>query len=368
MKIIYISNSIIPSKTANSIHVMKMCQAFSNNGHDVTLLALILQDINKKYLFEYYGVKKNFNLLGLQFQKFKFGKLFNYAYKIYDYLKRTNFDLAYGRFLHGCFIACVVLNKKTFFETHSPYEMLCWYEKKLLGIMIKNKNFQKLVVISESLKNMYIATNIISHEKIIVAHDGADEQSDFEGILDKSDKLRVGYFGHLYKGRGIDLIIKLSNLLPDVEFHIVGGDDNHINFWKSQTQNHNLIFHGFVEPKVVYKYRNSCDALLAPYQEEVTVSGDKGNTSAYMSPLKVFEYMSSKKPIICSNLPVLKEILNETNSILVELNDLNGWINSINKIKSDTSFMKLISKNSYQTFIAEFTWDKRVKRIMKKYI
>ena len=39
MKILYISNSIIPSKTANSINVMKMCQAFSENDHEVTLLA-----------------------------------------------------------------------------------------------------------------------------------------------------------------------------------------------------------------------------------------------------------------------------------------------------------------------------------------
>mgnify|MGYP001195289087 FL=1 len=46
MKILYISNSIIPSRTANSIHVMKMCQAFADNGHEVILLA---PDKKKKY-------------------------------------------------------------------------------------------------------------------------------------------------------------------------------------------------------------------------------------------------------------------------------------------------------------------------------
>ena len=39
MKIVYISSSTIPSRAANSIHVMKMCQAFANNGYDVVLLA-----------------------------------------------------------------------------------------------------------------------------------------------------------------------------------------------------------------------------------------------------------------------------------------------------------------------------------------
>jgi len=46
MKILYISKSIIPSRSANSIHVMKMCQAFSDNGHEVVLLT---PDLKKNY-------------------------------------------------------------------------------------------------------------------------------------------------------------------------------------------------------------------------------------------------------------------------------------------------------------------------------
>ena len=46
MRILYISKSIIPSRSANSIHVMKMCQAFSDNGHEVVLIVL---DIKNKY-------------------------------------------------------------------------------------------------------------------------------------------------------------------------------------------------------------------------------------------------------------------------------------------------------------------------------
>lgn len=33
MKIVYLSASSIPSRTANSIHVMRMCAAFAKNGH-----------------------------------------------------------------------------------------------------------------------------------------------------------------------------------------------------------------------------------------------------------------------------------------------------------------------------------------------
>ena len=59
MKVAYISSSSIPSRSANSIHVMKMCQAFAKNGHEVTLLA---PDNHKDYepdvecVYDYYGV------------------------------------------------------------------------------------------------------------------------------------------------------------------------------------------------------------------------------------------------------------------------------------------------------------------------
>ena len=65
MKIIYISKSIIPSRAANSIHVMKMCQAFADNGHKVVLLAPHLKNYYERNIndvYEYYGVKKNFEI------------------------------------------------------------------------------------------------------------------------------------------------------------------------------------------------------------------------------------------------------------------------------------------------------------------
>ena len=79
MKIVYISRSIIPSRTANSIHVMKMCQAFADNGHDVILLAPNLKDQYEKEvndIYEFYGVKKNFFIKKLWHPNFKVGPVF----------------------------------------------------------------------------------------------------------------------------------------------------------------------------------------------------------------------------------------------------------------------------------------------------
>ena len=38
MKVLYISSALIPSRHANSIHIMKMASALSENGNEVLLL------------------------------------------------------------------------------------------------------------------------------------------------------------------------------------------------------------------------------------------------------------------------------------------------------------------------------------------
>jgi hypothetical protein len=66
MRIAYISNSIVPSRTANSIHIMKMCSAFVMNGNEVFLI--IPDRLNETEFdvtdeFDFYGVKKNFKII-----------------------------------------------------------------------------------------------------------------------------------------------------------------------------------------------------------------------------------------------------------------------------------------------------------------
>ena len=64
MNIVYIATSKIPSRTANSIHVMKMCHEFANEGHNVTLIYPNMKGIesNIKDVYSFYGVKSNFKL------------------------------------------------------------------------------------------------------------------------------------------------------------------------------------------------------------------------------------------------------------------------------------------------------------------
>ena len=77
-----------------------------------------------------------------------------------------------------------------------------------------------------------------------------------------------------------------------------------------------------------------------------------------MSPIKIFEYMSYKKAIIASDMPVLREILNERNSILVDPSKIKDWIGAIEKLKSYQQRDK-ISNQAIIDF-KEYTWKKEL--------
>jgi glycosyltransferase involved in cell wall biosynthesis len=373
MKIVYVSRSVIPSRTANSIHVMKMCQAFARDGHDVVLLrpeARGEYETGVQDIFDYYDVNKCFTVIKLPFlhpRKNSYRYLIStvvYCFFVLLEILRVKPDLVYGRYLYGCYVAAK-MRFRTIFESHSPIRASRLANFIFKGI-VQCKHFDRLIVISQALKDMYLATGLINGNKIRVAHDGADEIPDFEPMKDwpgRKGNLQAGYTGNLYAGRGIELILQLASSLKEVDFHIVGGTKNDLQRFKGNYDLPNIFFHDHVAPKEVYKYRNSFDVLLAGYQNKVSVWGGGGDTSKFMSPLKIFEYMASKKAIVASDLPVLREILSETNAILVAPDDLEAWKDAIRKLK-DNTLRKKLGSAAHKAFRSKYTWDIRARNVI----
>ena len=68
------------------------------------------------------------------------------------------------------------------------------------------------------------------------------------------------------------------------------------------------------------------DILLCPYQKQVYLKDQKTSTSSIMSPLKLFEYMSTKSNYIF-NLNVLREVLiNNVNCFLANPRNTQEWL------------------------------------------
>lgn len=364
MKIIYIAESIIPSQTANSIHVMKMCQAFASNGYEVVLAVPDRTDknISTDDVYDFYGVKKCFRMIKLPFFGGKFG-FFIFAFLSVMKARKERPQIVYTRFLYSAFLG-LMIGLPTIYEIHSSF--INKIDKLFFGLINKNK-LKKIIVISKYLKNYFIEKYKISERKILVAPDGADSIPETIDSIEigENNKLKVGYIGHLYKGRGIDIIAEIAKRCDWIEFHVIGGLPEDLNFWKKElSKQENVIFYGHIPHKDVYRYMLSVDALIAPYQKKVTVQG-RGDTCQWMSPLKIFEYMATGKVILASDLPALREVLeHKKNSLLAAPDNVSMWISNLESIRENIQLRKELGKNAKNDFENNYTWKSRAANVL----
>jgi len=368
MKIVYVADSTIPSRAANSIHVIRMCSAFSSFTHNVTLLTSDRNDTaeqNVENPFHFYGAKEDFKIKRIWHPYFKGKDIINITLTL-GAIVYINPDLVYGRSLHHCYFAARA-GYDVIFEVHDIITNGSGIAASYLRYLLKSKKLRKFVVISEALKKKYAVEYDISNVVCQVAHDGADipteDAKEIENWPGQVARIQCGYAGHLYKGRGIEIIIELAARFHDIDFHVAGGTDEDLDYWHESTRLSNIYFHGFLSPSLVAAFRRKCDILLAPYQTNLAIFGGGNDTSSFMSPLKIFEYMSSRRAMVVSDFPVLREVLNESNSILVKPDDILEWISALTLLQDSWQRQKIADK-AYDDFVNKYTWTNRAKEIL----
>jgi glycosyltransferase involved in cell wall biosynthesis len=225
---------------------------------------------------------------------------------------------------------------------------------------------RRLVVISDRLKTVYLSLFPWLADKILVAHDAADDPVPEAWPRSPQVGFHVGYVGHLYPGRGTDLMVEMAKALPSVTFHLVGGTAEDRQRLASSGLGPNVILHGHHPPSQLAKFFQMFDAVLAPYQYKVEVVGG-GDTSAFMSPLKLFEYMSWGKPILCSDLPVLHEVIEDgRNGLLLPPDDPTTWVAALQRLINDSVERERLGGRARADFLTHHTWRRRADRVLEE--
>jgi len=369
MKICYLSVAIVPSKSANSLQVMKMCDAFTKSGHTVTLYCRKSpQDILNNY--EFYDVKNIFKIRKKWFPLIRgFGTLI-YSWKMKEDIKKYPLpDIFYGREAYSL-MSILKLGCPVYYESHKPPTNIFrfYLEKKLL----KNQHFHCLIVINSLIKKAYLQLfPWLSEEKIEVVPNASNifkkqvKSNISPKKCFKNNRFKVGYVGSLYSGKAMEIILPLANRMPEVVFYILGGTQSEIDGWREKGYRKNIIYLGFISHRDKAFFYQYFDVLIAPYQREFGVYKGKKIESNWLSPLKVFEYMAQGKAIIASDLPSIKEILIDgKDCLLCNPDDLISWENALVKLRDNSELRCSLGMQVYQKFIQEYTWEKRVKKIL----
>jgi glycosyltransferase involved in cell wall biosynthesis len=282
-------------------------------------------------------------------------------------------ELMYAWPLQAASLASLI-NQKTLFEVHDrPRGTL---GPVLFRLMLRGRGLERILPISESLEawleQHYRFSRFGCESRVIrsgVDLDGygdLQEPSEARRQLGYQDILTVGYTGHLYPGRGVDLLYELAKRNPEVQFLWVGGTEQAIRSWREKLNAEdvaNILLAGFKTQQELPLYQAASDILVMPYEQTITVSSG-ANTEEFASPMKVFEYLAAGRAILSSDLPVLREVLHEGIAFFAPPEDVDAWDHVLGHLIDDQSTRVELATAS-RSEAQKYSWEARAKRALE---
>jgi len=366
-RLVYLSHASVPSSQANSLQVMKMCEAFARRCDEVVLFCRDGGGDAAVSPHAHYGVDASFELVPLRAPRVRWLGRSLFSLRAALRLRRERRGgLVFARDYHTLALATLLgaARAPLVLEVHQPPAGRL--QRRLLARVFRCPGFLRLVAISDALAREYRRLfGTLLDGRIVVAHDGADPPP--PGGAEPAPRggpLRLGYVGNLYPGKGMELIERLAERLDDHEFVVVGGEPDDVARWRRRLPGAHVTFTGHLPHPAAQARMRSCDVLLAPFQRTVLIGGGAADISRWMSPLKVFEYLASGRPMVASDLPVLREVLRDgENALLADPADPEAWIERIRRL-ADPGLRRAIAARAREDLAREHTWDRRAEAVL----
>jgi glycosyltransferase involved in cell wall biosynthesis len=366
-KIVYIASNCLSMHSAAVVNIMEMCNAFSKNGFHTTL---VVPDCggDSQNLRQYYGVKYNFDIIMVKLPKIFLRKLIPGLATVFSWLamirlKQINYDIIFTRTTWIFALVTLLLRRPCVFEAHQirfSGKIQSYIYRSLVRLAVSTGH-GRIVCISEALAVKW-RDNGIDDSCIFVAHDAVNPEkfnqhtskTKARNLLGlKSSGTIVVYTGSLIAGKGVDVLIKCANRLPEISFLIVGGTDQQIEKLNAAAIFDNVIFTGHVNPSLVPLYQCAADILALPNTRGSLIDD-------VTSPMKLFEYLASGRPILSSDMPSLLEILKHNyNALISPAGDALELLKNIQDIISTPGLGQLLTDNAKKD-LQKYTWDARV--------
>jgi glycosyltransferase involved in cell wall biosynthesis len=242
------------------------------------------------------------------------------------------------------------------FETHQIRN-----HEKFYKILLKR--VQGIVVITNALKEKFVISYGLPAAKILMTRDAVDVEKFrkakknkdlFEKLGLPTDKKIVMYCGSLTKAKGVyTLADAAAKLASDYVVVFIGGEGEVLEKFRHQYDKYtNVYLVGQVAHEKIPSFVASADVLVQPDLVTDTYA------RYFTSPMKLFEYMASGRPIVAADVPSVKEVLCEESAIFFKSGDSNSLAKQLNTVLYNESVLNRIGAAA-QKKVEEYTWEKR---------
>ena len=397
VNIIYLSNERFPARLACTIQQMAMCEAFAQTGASVKLLYPRYYDTPKVTAAEiqnFYNVEPIFNVSAIP-------SLLSLSKPLVDGRRRFTIPfvggvsvllstwvlalkmlfsgalnkptIIYSRNVNGAYVFFKLKRGaagreplKIVFEVHSLDQQS---PRRFFYRLLRESDV--LICISEALKKSLVQKFNVAPAKIFVAPDGVKkslltmpttEKSRAREMLGLSADKIVLYTGQLLPGKGAEVFVEAARFFDnDVLFLLVGGHGDYLRRLQERVNEKgpsNVILTGFEPPAQIPLYQAAADVVVLPATADHDIS-------AYTSPLKLFEYMASRRPIVASDLPVLKEILRDgENALFFSERNAEALAGKIKTLLQDKELAFRLADRAFRD-VQTLSWEERAQRILE---
>jgi len=317
MRIACITQGNVPSRWAHTIQQMRMAEALVELGHDVHVLTQSHPLHRLMPAFDYqrwYGLDHSVPVVELHSWRASLHRLqrqvlaSGFARPAVRWALGSGAELAYTR--HPEVLReCVERDLPVLYETHRPE---CDERFHRAAEVAHDPRVLAWATVTEELARRYVAWGV-PEEKLVVLPDGVSaamidrdvEPADLAPLGVDANRPVGVYCGHLYESKGIATLLEAARRAPEIQLLVVGGWESDVREWRKRAADlPNVRLPGFVTSAESACYMAAADFVLLPNSArhpEATVT----------SPLKLFEYMASGRPIVASRLPVFDGVLED---------------------------------------------------------
>ena len=369
MRIAVVSHSYPTTKTIDFVFVDQLCREFANQGHLITVIAP--QSITK-CLFRGVPFSKQksrittekgaiFNLYRPYWISFgnKFKWLFNKSFSnsVNRTLKSCNqkFDVIYGHFWAQAIAALPYATAKNIplFAVAGEGELVTHKTMTKEQIDFVRETVKGCVCVATKSKNESIAAGFATNKMCQVFPNAINPQLFYqrdkrqmrEKLNFSKEDFIVAFVGQWNSRKGVKRLSEALTSLhnPNIKAFFLGKGNEEPSY-------DHVIYQGTVQHDLLPEYLSSADVFVLPTNNE-------GCSNA------VIEAMACGLPIISSDMEFNWDVLNESNSILVDPYDINAIAAAIQKLYENYELREDLQKGALST-AADLTIEKRATKIL----